>query len=490
MGGSAHRVVATALLLALLAVPAGAVADDEPDDDVEVEEVEEVDPREELREERRAQLVEAREELRAAERTLEAARAATRSARSRGAAADGGVRVAEEAIVPPLLARREAEEDLRRARRDVRALRRELAGSERELEEARERLVDRVVRAYKQGSVAADTALPLLAVREAATPGELARTLKDLEALALTGAGEVDDLIERITRLEAEQTAALARRQDATVAREEAAGAVESGEETAATRRRTAESAEDGLLTAIERELAAERARAAARERVEDARSRLAAIDDAAENSSAGDAGPRDDDTADEASATADRLQARLRAHRRQQSVPEQRRRTADDWVCPVEGGRFVNDWAFPRSQDRRHEGTDVFAPTGTPIRAVTDGEVARLNTVDRYDGRSGFGGLTVTYEQDDQRFYNAHLDAIHPDMAIGHQVQAGDVIGWVGRTGNARGTPPHLHIGWYVDDAAVNPYASLAVACHAHPRDAEDSEDLADSEEMEDLQL
>ena len=161
-------------------------------------------------------------------------------------------------------------------------------------------------------------------------------------------------------------------------------------------------------------------------------------------------------------------------------------------YACIFDPGtfRFRDSWGEPRSGGRSHKGTDVFAPIGTPIRAVTDGEVVRLNTVDRYDGRSGFGGLTVTYEQDDQRFYNAHLDAIHPDMAIGHQLQAGDVIGWVGRTGNARGTPPHLHLGWYVDDAAINPYASLAVACRAHPREADDPEDLADPEEMADLQL
>jgi murein DD-endopeptidase MepM/ murein hydrolase activator NlpD len=438
------------LVLALMATPV--VADDGADEgDEEVEE--EDDPKEALRE----AVEEARAQLRTANQQLAAARSATRAARATGRAADGAVRRAEEQVVPDLLARREAEEDLEEVRAQVAGLRRELRKAGPELEAAQQRLADRAVRAYKHGSIAADTALPLLAAREASSPGELAQVLKDLEVLALTGATEVGDLIERIARLEAELTVAVAARSDAEAALDEAVTRVDDGEATATARRRSAADAEQRLLGAIERELAAEQARDEARTRLDAALAELGTRDDGDD----GDDGDTDDDT------PADHLRGRQRAHARQVSLPLERRRTSDDWVCPVEGSRFINDWAFPRSQDRKHEGTDVFAPTGTPIVAVTDGVVVRMTTVDRFNGRSGFGGITVSYERGDERFYNAHLDAIHPDMTIGHEVEAGDVIGWVGRTGNARGTPPHLHLGWYIDDVAVNPYGSLAVACH-----------------------
>jgi murein DD-endopeptidase MepM/ murein hydrolase activator NlpD len=461
--------LAGGLVLALIATPV--VADDAAAE-VDEEEVEEDDPKEALRE----AADEARAQLRTASQQLTAARSATRAARASGSAADGAVRRAEEQVVPALIARREAEEHLQEARAQVGALRRELRATRPELDAAQERLADRVVRAYKHGSVAADTALPLLAAREASSPGELAQVLKDLEVLALTGATEVDDLIERIARLEAELVIALAARSDAQDALSETLTRVEDGEVTATARRRSAADAEARLLAAIERELQAERARDEARKHLDAALIELGTRD----------ADEEADDADDDEDSLADRLQGRQRAHARQVSLPLERRRTSDEWVCPVEGSRFINDWAFPRSQDRKHEGTDVFAPTGTPIVAVTDGVVSRMSTVDRYNGRSGFGGITVTYERGDERFYNAHLDAIHPDMAIGHEVEAGDVIGWVGRTGNARGTPPHLHLGWYVDDVAVNPYGSLAVACHGidEPDDdrlPDDVEELTD---------
>lgn len=442
---AARALVAAGLALALTAAP---VVADEHDDEAEQE-----DARQALRE----AADDARARLRSASRDLDSARSATRAARSAGSAADAWVRRAEEQVVPALLARREAEERLDDLRARARALRRELRGARAELGPARDRLADRVVRAYKQGSVAADTSLPLLAAREASSPGELVQALKDLEVLALVGATEVGDLVDLIARLEAELTVAVAARAEARDVLDDAAARVGAGEETAASRRRSAAGAEARLLSAIERELAAERALDEARDHLDAALVELGR-DGAGGRAEVGDG---DGDT------PADQLRGRQRAHARQQSLPLERRRTSDGWVCPVEGSRFVNDWAFPRSRDRKHEGTDVFAPTGTPIVAVTDGVVARMSTVDRFDGIRGLGGLTVSYEQGDQRFYNAHLDAIHPDMAIGHEVEAGDVIGWVGRTGNARGTPPHLHLGWYVDDVAVNPYGSLAVACH-----------------------
>ena len=468
-----RALIAGGLVLALTATPV--VADDDVDADVDAPaaEVEEDDPKDALRE----AADEARARLRTASQELTAARSATRAARATGAGADGAVRSAEEQVVPALIARREAEQHLEEIQAQVGALRRELRATRPELEAAQQQLADRVVRAYKHGSVGADTALPLLAAREASSPGEFAQVLKDLEVLALTGVTDVDDLIERITRLEAELTVAIAARSDAQDALSEAVARVGDGEESATARRRSAAEAEARLLAAIERELAAEKTRDEARKTLDAALAELGSRSD----DDAVDDGGDDEDT------PVDHLRGRQRAHARQVSLPLERRRTSDDWVCPVEGARFINDWAFPRSQDRKHEGTDVFAPTGTPVVAVTDGVVARMTTVDRYNGRSGFGGITVTYERGDERFYNAHLNAIHPDMRIGHEVEAGDVIGWVGRTGNARGTPPHLHLGWYVDDVAVNPYGSLAVACHA--TDEPDDDRLPDDvEELTDV--
>lgn len=88
----------------------------------------------------------------------------------------------------------------------------------------------------------------------------------------------------------------------------------------------------------------------------------------------------------------------------------------------------------------RRHEGIDIFAPRATPVVAVVDGRaVAR---------HSNLGGKTVWLRGEGRSFYYAHLD----DVAIdGRQrVDAGDVLGFVGNTGNAVTAPPHLHFGIY----------------------------------------
>lgn len=111
--------------------------------------------------------------------------------------------------------------------------------------------------------------------------------------------------------------------------------------------------------------------------------------------------------------------------------------------------------WGAPRGGGtRKHEGNDIFAPKGTNLLALTDGEITRLTN-------TGIGGKTVwLYDRDrDLRYYYAHLD--EQLVRKGQRVRRGDVVGTVGNTGNARTTPPHLHFGIY-DGGAIDPYPFL----------------------------
>jgi murein DD-endopeptidase MepM/ murein hydrolase activator NlpD len=91
----------------------------------------------------------------------------------------------------------------------------------------------------------------------------------------------------------------------------------------------------------------------------------------------------------------------------------------------------------------REHHGIDIFAPRGTPVVAAAAGTVRRVET-------TGIGGRVVWLSSDEQRLslYYAHLDSQRVEP--GARVQPGDTLGTVGNTGNARGTPPHLHFGIY----------------------------------------
>ena len=108
----------------------------------------------------------------------------------------------------------------------------------------------------------------------------------------------------------------------------------------------------------------------------------------------------------------------------------------------PVAGhATFVDDWWFPRSSPpfHLHQGTDIFAPSGTPVRSPADGILTRTN--------GGLGGLSAKItEPDGTYYYLAHLSAFVPEQVEGQQVKVGDVVGYVGDTGNAAGTAPHVH--------------------------------------------
>lgn len=136
--------------------------------------------------------------------------------------------------------------------------------------------------------------------------------------------------------------------------------------------------------------------------------------------------------------------------------------RTGGGLTCPIVGPlAFINDWGFPRSGGRTHKGNDLFAPSGTPIVATADGEVTGA-------GSGGLGGLSVTVTTTGgDRWYNAHLLSLAPGIAKGMAVSAGQVVGYVGNSGNAISTPPHNHIQWHPGGGAPeNPYFILRAAC------------------------
>lgn len=126
---------------------------------------------------------------------------------------------------------------------------------------------------------------------------------------------------------------------------------------------------------------------------------------------------------------------------------------TAASLSDPLPGVRFADTWGGARSEGRRHEGVDIFAPRGTPIRATTEGIVLRI-------GENRLGGHTVMITgPGGYRHYYAHLER-YPDLKDGDWVEVGTVVGYVGDSGNARGTPPHLHYGVYRPvGGAINPY-------------------------------
>jgi len=123
--------------------------------------------------------------------------------------------------------------------------------------------------------------------------------------------------------------------------------------------------------------------------------------------------------------------------------------------ALPVEGvsvKSINNTWHAPRSGGRLHEGQDIFAARGTNIRSATEGYVVRL-------GENSLGGNTIFVAGAGGRtYYYAHLDSYAPGLAVGDYVTPETVLGYVGTTGNAAGTSPHLHFGVYAAGGAIDP--------------------------------
>jgi peptidoglycan LD-endopeptidase LytH len=114
------------------------------------------------------------------------------------------------------------------------------------------------------------------------------------------------------------------------------------------------------------------------------------------------------------------------------------------DLIVPVEGvapDQLVRSYDQERSGSRVHEAIDILAPKGTPVKAVEGGTIARLFS-------SKAGGITIYQFDPTERFcyYYAHLDRYADDLKEGDRVRKGQVIGYVGVTGNAPKDTPHLH--------------------------------------------
>lgn len=134
--------------------------------------------------------------------------------------------------------------------------------------------------------------------------------------------------------------------------------------------------------------------------------------------------------------------------------------------IVPIAGiglERLVDSWGAPRAGGRKHQGIDIMAPAGTPVRAAAAGRILKLF-------KSVRGGTTVYQSDPSGRYvlYYAHLQDYAPGLKQGQTVAQGEVIAAVGQTGNA--TTPHLHFevqlasasGKWWRGTAVNPYVAL----------------------------
>jgi murein DD-endopeptidase MepM/ murein hydrolase activator NlpD len=124
---------------------------------------------------------------------------------------------------------------------------------------------------------------------------------------------------------------------------------------------------------------------------------------------------------------------------RRRRANPA-RRLARGRFVFPVYGDARVADDFGAARQIGEHQGNDVFARFGAPVLAVADGTIERVGTLPISGNR-----LWLRTERGDAFFY-AHLSAFAPDAVNGRRVQAGTLLGFVGNTGDAEPTPPHVH--------------------------------------------
>ena len=153
-----------------------------------------------------------------------------------------------------------------------------------------------------------------------------------------------------------------------------------------------------------------------------------------------------------------------LRARGREyESLRQEVERRKSAFAFPVKAPySYTDSYGAPRMEGskyyHRHEGTDIFALSGTPILSVVDGVLENVGT-------ATLGGikLWVRSPGDNWSYYYAHMSGYAPGIVNGLRVKKGTVLGYVGTSGNARGTPPHLHFETHVPAGpATNPYPIL----------------------------
>lgn len=134
--------------------------------------------------------------------------------------------------------------------------------------------------------------------------------------------------------------------------------------------------------------------------------------------------------------------------------------------LVPVEGvdlSQISDTWGAARSEGRSHEGTDIFAAEGTPVYSATSGYVQRIGS------NPAGGNIVSVIGGGGVRYYYAHLSGFAEALEEGQYVTPETLLGYVGNTGNAVDTPPHLHLGIYAGASyltcnwdAENPYPLL----------------------------
>ncbi|MET0982698.1 MAG: M23 family metallopeptidase [Telluria sp.] len=136
--------------------------------------------------------------------------------------------------------------------------------------------------------------------------------------------------------------------------------------------------------------------------------------------------------------------------------------------LVPVEGipyAKLTDTFDQPRGQERHHEALDIMAPKGTPVRAVADGKVVKL-----FESKPGGTTLYQFDPSEQYAYYYAHLDKYADGIKEGMMLKRGDLLGYVGVTGNSDPNAPHLHFAvvaltpekqWW-KGTPINPYPLL----------------------------
>lgn len=114
------------------------------------------------------------------------------------------------------------------------------------------------------------------------------------------------------------------------------------------------------------------------------------------------------------------------------------------------------DSWGKSRPNGRAHEGQDIFARRGAPVLSATTGYILRIT--DRTIG----GKSLFVIGPGGRRYYYTHFYEYAPDIMLGDKVSTTTLLGFVGTSGNASSTPPHLHFGVYTPTGVIDPLPML----------------------------